>query len=256
MYAKLITVLVAPLGTAMVLLSCGLLMLMFAGSRPRLRRIGLWSIAVAVGWLWLWSTPLAGDALRGWIDDQAGARRIADLPTAQALVVLGGGVRGARPPRRPDPDLGSAGDRVWHAARLYRAGNANKVIVSGGVTRTGGGSEADAMGIFLRDLGVPAAAIILEGDSDNTQANALQVAQLLTREHIDRVLLVTSALHMPRARCLFEQAGVKLVAAPTDFEISDMSFDLLRFIPDADELDGSGRAIKELLGWSLCRFAP
>lgn len=253
MLSKLIAGLIAPLGTALLLASLGLLAIFVSAAHVRLRRIGLLLMVFAVGWLWLWSVPLVGDRLRGWIEDQAGARRIADLPKAQAIVVLGGGVRGARPPQRPDPDLGAAGDRVWHAARLYRAGKAERIILSGGITRTGDGSEADAMHVLLRDLGVPDAAIVIEGRSETTETNAQRVAELLARERVDGVLLVTSALHMPRARCLFERAGVRLVPAPTDFEIVGEPFDLLRLVPDADTLNGSGRAMKELLGWGLCK---
>lgn len=61
-------------------------------------------------------------------------------------------------------------------------------------------------------------------------------------------MLVTSALHMPRARAQFERAGLRVVPAPTDFEVIEMPLDLLQVVPSTAALDGSARAFKELLG--------
>ena len=64
-----------------------------------------------------------------------------ELPTADAIVVLGGGIRSQAYPR-PDVDFSEAGDRVWYGASLYRAGKAPKIIVSGGrITWKGGKSR-------------------------------------------------------------------------------------------------------------------
>ncbi len=282
MVAKLVKALISPLGTALFL---GVLALALSLAAGRARWAG-WQGrgalvgGVALGWLWLWSMPIASQALRGWLEDQAGPRTLAAVQPAPVMVVLGGGIRGPRPPRRPDPDLGAAADRVWHAARLYRAGKAPRLIVSGGMARTGDGTEAAAMRQFLVDLGVPAAVITLEEASTNTAGNARHLAEILAREdsaaaprgegressrddgrdstwddgrYLSRVdsreiLLVTSALHMPRARRQFEQAGFKVHPAPADFEVIAMPFDLLQVIPDAAALDGSARAFKELVG--------
>jgi uncharacterized SAM-binding protein YcdF (DUF218 family) len=254
MVAKLFTALISPLGTALFL---GVLALALSLAARRARwagwqRRGALVGGVALGWLWLWSMPIASQALRGWLEDQAGPRTLAAVQPAPVMVVLGGGIRGPRPPRRPDPDLGAAADRVWHAARLYRAGKAPRLIVSGGMARTGDGTEAAAMRQFLVDLGVPAAVITLEEASINTAGNARHLAEILAREESPaarrEILLVTSALHMPRARRQFERAGFKVHPAPADFEVIAMPFDLLQVIPDAAALDGSARAFKELVG--------
>ncbi len=247
MTAKLLTALISPLGTALLL---GLLALLLALlSRWRFfRRAACVFGLLAVAWLWLWSTPLASDVLRGWIEGQAGPRLVKDIPASEVMVVLGGGVSGPRLPQRPYPDLGAAADRLWHAARLFHAGKAQRILLSGGVVRTGDGSEAAAMKRLLLDLGVPATALLLEPGSGDTAGNARLTAKLLAGEGISEVLLVTSALHMPRARRLFERAGLTVIPAPTDFEVIPMPFDLLRIVPDARALDGSGRAMKELVG--------
>ena len=125
------------------------------------------------------------------------------------------------------------------------------LYLSGGTVRTGDDSEARNMRLFLEDLGVPASAIIEEGGSVNTAENAQRIASLLKAANVDSIMLVTSALHMPRARNLFAKAGLNVIPAPTDFEVIDMPLDILRVLPDAGALEGSAKAFKELLGYLL-----
>ena len=111
------------------------------------------------------------------------------------------------------------------------------------------------MRTLLLDLGVPDAAIGLEDESPNTAANAANTVRLLQARGLERPLLVTSALHMPRAVAQFEQAGMAVVPAPTDFEVIPQPAHLLQWLPSADALDGSGRALKELLGLRRLQLA-
>ena len=107
---------------------------------------------------------------------------------------------------------------------------------------------------FLADLGVPPEAILLEGRSRNTRENALYTAEILSAEGIDRVLLVTSALHMPRALATFRAAGIDAEPAPTDFEVMPEPAHLMRWLPDAEALSDSTRALKEYVGWWVYRW--
>lgn len=200
---KLLSQLAYPLGLAIGLALLALL-LMLRGWRRGAAAL----LSIGILWLFLWSMPVVSDRLRASLEERVKPEPIALIPQADAVVVLGGGIRGATP-RRPDPDLGQAADRVWHAARLYHAGKAPLIIVSGGSLPWLGERqpEADAMLAFLVDLGVPAHAILLEGRSMNTRENALYTAELLAREGHERVLLVTSALHMPRAWRPFARSG-------------------------------------------------
>ncbi len=249
MSTKILALCLAPLGTALLLGLLGVLLI--GSSRPHTVRRGRRLLLVAGLWLIVWSLPVVSESLRGAWEARAGERVWQRLPTAQALVVLGCGVSGAQPPLRPEPDMGQSADRLWHAARLYHAGKVPVVVLSGGVVRTGGGTEAQAMRQLLQDLGVPAAAIWLEDQSADTAGNAERVVRLLRARGIERPLLVTSALHMPRAVREFARAGLAVTPAPTDFEVIDPTQDLLQWLPSADALDGSGRVLKELLGWLM-----
>jgi len=252
MLAKLVALLISPLGTALLLMPLAVLMLLFVRVSPW-RRVGAGVAWIAVLWLWLWSTPLASNALRGRLEAATGPPSVDEVVPAEVAVVLGGGVSGPGMPLRKYPDLGSSADRVWHAARLFRAGKCDRICLSGGAVVAGEESEAEAMRGFLLDLGVPDSAIMLESSSTNTLANARFTREKLSGEGVDRIVLVTSALHMHRARRIFEHAGFEVIPAPTDFEVVRTPFAVLDLLPDAGALDGSSRAMKEILGYLLVR---
>ena len=239
---KVVIALLSPLGTSLVLailaLSC---------SRLHLKKSAMGLFLFALVWFWVWSTPVVSHYLRASIESQYPVRDMKQLPTAHAIIVLGGGMR---PPEQFEqlPDLTDGADRVWYAARLYRAGKAPLIVVSGGSDRaTSATSEAESMRLFLADLNVPGRAVLLEDTSRNTRQNAEFCARILKKKNIRQILLVTSALHMPRAEALFKAQGFYVIPAPTDHEARHR-FTSVDWLPDANALDGSARAMKEIVG--------
>jgi uncharacterized SAM-binding protein YcdF (DUF218 family) len=186
------------------------------------------------------------------------------LPTADAIVVLGGATKSKFPPR-PSVDLSEAGDRVLYGAQLYREGKAPFIIASGGRIdwRGGGPSESADLAEILKTLGVPDSAILQDPTSLNTYQNAVNVKQIITKRGIRRILLVTSAMHMPRSLRIFQRLGIDAIAAPTDFLVTQQELAepnssaqaiLLNILPDADRLGMTTRAIKEYIGTVIYRL--
>ena len=197
--------------------------------------------------LWVPSTPAVSDYLRASLERRHLPMALEQVPKADAIVVLGGAVAAALPPRLT-VDLSGASDRVLYAAQLYHAGKARLVIASGGAQREGP-AEAYAMAALLTEWGVPQEAIMLETASRNTYENAVNSKRLLGAHGLHQVLLVTSALHMPRALALFRALGIEAAPAPTDFEVVESGDKtLLQWLPDAGALEGSTRALKEYFG--------
>lgn len=241
---KSVALLLAPLGMALLL---GVLALVTGV--VRWRKLGWMLGCLAVAWLYIWSTPWLSIHARSAIEAAHPARLAVDVESVPTAVVLGGGVASPVPPARFMPDLGRSADRVWFAAQLFHAGKVERIVLCGAVdSRLGGLSEAESMRIFILDLGVPDAAIHLESTSINTRQNAVHVAHLLNEWGVDRLLLVTSALHMPRARRQFEAQGLVVFPAATDHEAVDTAWDIRKLLPDSESLGGSGRAIKEWIG--------
>ena len=250
--SRILTQLTYPLTLCLVLVPLGLLLM-----RWHWRRLGGGLIAFGLGWMLLWSLPMPSFWLRASLERQVPQKAAADYRAVAAIITLGGGVNGDRPGWRDGPDLSSAADRVWFAARLYHAGRAPLVILAGGIALDNASPEpeADAMATFIEDLGVPASALLLERDSRTTWENAVNANQLLHERHIEKALLVTSALHMPRAMATFSKQGIAIIPAPTDFEAVPPSGSwLLRWLPDVDALEGSSRALKEYLGLWVYRL--
>lgn len=251
MLSKILTQLAMPLGTAALCLFIGLVLLAL-----RRQATGVVVIVVGIGWVWLWSTPVFSHWVRGSLEHRYPPIAVADLPAADAIVVLGGAMGVSAPPRR-NPDLGSAADRVWHAARIYHAGKAKNIILSGGALPwlRGQGLETAAMSAFLRDLGVPKDRLILEQRGSTTRGNALETKRVIDSKGMARILLVTSALHMARADASFRAVGIDAIPAATDHEIlSSDGMTWLDFLPDAGALAGSSRALKEYLGLWVYRL--
>lgn len=221
------------------------------------RCAGALLLTVAVGWVWLWSTPAFSDWLRATLEQRYPSTPLERLPAADAIVVLGGLVEAAAPPERLDPNLGAAADRIWHAARLYRAGKAPWVLASGGNLPWSGieQPESSVMAELLQELGVPATAILQEPGSRTTRENRDRSLPILRANGIHRILLVTSALHMPRALALFRATDLEVIPAPTDFEVhTPNNAHPLRWLPDAQALADGSRAFKEYLGWWVDRW--
>jgi uncharacterized SAM-binding protein YcdF (DUF218 family) len=249
-FRAVMALLVSPLGTALLLISSGLLVLLLASEqRRRLRRAAGWAALCGLAWLWLWATPAASHALRAMIEAQAGPSDVQALQPTEVAVVLGGGVSGLRPGVRLVPDRDSAANRVWHGAQLYRAGHARVLLLSGGQMRADEEPESLAMQALLRDLGIPEAATLLESRSTTTRENARYSAEIVRQRGLKRITLVTSALHMRRARLEFERVGLEVQPAATDFESLGRRTVARDWIPGTEALDSSARAFKEVVGY-------
>lgn len=248
---KLLSVFAFPLGTSLLAVVLGLL-----AWAAGWRRLGGLVGGLATLWLWACSTPLVAGALLASLEDPWPPVPVAALPEADVVVVLGGGM--APPPAGwPHADLGPAADRYWHAARIYHAGRAPRILISGGNVwehERARPSEAAVVRGFLEDLGVPPDAIVEEGGSRNTHENAEHTAALLAQRGWRRVLLVTSASHMGRARATFARAGVETVAAATDHSLPSGAPDVLAVLPQAAALEGTTKALKEYLGRVVYRL--
>lgn len=165
--------------------------------------------------------------------------------------MLGGGVVAPLKPRLK-AEMNDGGDRLTMAAELLHAGKAPYILVSGGQVFSDPDilSEADYHVDFLRNLNVPADAIVLEKKSRNTAENATFSREVLDQRGDKHILLVTSAFHMPRSVLLFGQTDLRVTAVTTDLRNSlSKRPEILYWLPDADALAASQTAVREHLGY-------
>jgi uncharacterized SAM-binding protein YcdF (DUF218 family) len=169
-----------------------------------------------------------------------------------AAIVLGGGIDPGASAVTGQAELNAAGDRILAGFELLQSGRARSVLLSAGGPRPAEPVEADWAAALYRRLGIPADRIVLERESRNTHENAEQSARIVRERGWRSLLLVTSAMHAPRALASFQAAGLSPDLLPVDFRRGPGSFGLL---PRASALEESTDALRELAGRLVYRWA-
>jgi len=220
------------------------------------RTIAISSLVFSIAVIWISSLPVVSDHYYAGLERQHLPVAVKDSPLADAIIVLGGAVGPAKYPRKY-LELFDGSDRVLHAARLYRFGKAPLVIAIGGNIpwMDTGKPEALLIQDLLNEWGVPSQHIITGRHSQNTYENALETKEILQEHRLQTVLLVTSALHMPRALAVFRSQGIDAIPSPADFGVVDKK-ELIIFdwLPNVDALRKTTRAIKEHLGYAVYKW--
>lgn len=174
---------------------------MGAGMSGR-RRIGL------MGWLWrlgalllLWLLGVAAWII--WVGDRDQAA------PADAIIVLGAAAYDAK----PSPVFE---ERIRHGLDLYRQGYAPKLIFTGGF---GGSrarfSESQVARRYALKQKVPAADILIETKSRTTRQNLVEAKQVMVKNNLHRVIVVSDPLHMARALRLSKELDIDALASST-----------------------------------------
>ena len=266
---KIVGFLVSPIGGA---IAGGVIAVVCA--RLGRKRMAKWIGGLTVAWLWLWMTPImtwvVGVPLEREFLVDGKVPLVESFPEADAIVLLGGSM-GIETNLSSYAEMWSGADRVWQAARLYRAGKANKIIA------TGNGAVDTTLPLLL-DFGVAKADVSFM-DAVNTEEEARSIGKMLVRsvgveelgvkelrvgsggveesdpiKHFStarpKVLLVTSAWHMKRARLMFEKYApeIEVVCASADFEMSMAAKKGWSVLPDAYSLHLNSVAFHEWVG--------
>lgn len=234
-----LTALLIPPGLLFIALAAGLVL---QRSRPRTGR-GL-LVAGTTG-LYLLSMPLTGTFLLQQWETKPGTAHAS--PSAQAIVVLGGGRYPDAPEYSGDTVSSSTLVRLRYAALLHRQ-TGLPLLVSGGSPDGSKINEAELMAQTLEQaFRVPVR--WREGRSANTLENARLSRETLAHENIRRVYLVTHAWHMPRSLMVFEDAGFEVIPAPTAHATGETAgLTVLDFLPNITGLRDSAIFFHEAIG--------
>ena len=257
---KLLPIFVYPLGLTL-LLCIAALGLSFAGRDGPLRM----SILLAVVLLWLASTPVVARLIWGMLEQQNLSAPIEKISSKDVIVVLGGGLAWqtgmestSDPVMQTARLLCGASDRLVQAALLWRAGKGQTIIISSGALPWAPSSvsptEINLAAEILEAYGVPSDLIIRDTNSRNTRENAINTAAIWREKHFRSGLLVTSAIHMPRALASFRKAGLDVTPWPADLGGRYPPSSIFDFLPDARYLAVTTGAIKEWVGLAVYRL--
>ena len=154
--------------------------------------------------------------------------------------------------------FGNSSDRLFQTIALYKTGKIKRILISSGsanlIKKTR--KEADLAFNYLKEIGIPDTAILIENQSRNTLENASYSAKLINEKIPNAsVLVITSAWHIPRAKLIFSKHfKTPVYYYPTNY-IGKSEYDWSDFIiPSAESLDNWGILIKELIGLITDRF--
>jgi uncharacterized SAM-binding protein YcdF (DUF218 family) len=134
------------------------------------------------------------------------------------IVVLGGVISPDISSARGVVALSDAAERITVAVELARRYPNARIIFSGGTGALFGGAlEAPFAVKEFESLGIAHDRITAEEQSRNTIENAVFSRLLAQPKPGERWLLVTSAIHMPRAIVAFRAAGFPVEACPVNW---------------------------------------
>ncbi len=243
--SKLLDIALSPLGWTLFLVGGGLAL---RKRRPRLAvACGVLGLLVLVGFS---LDPVANKLWRALETPPLSSARPGDR--WDAVIVLSGLVDDAATEAFGRPAYNDNVERLLETFQLLRSDRARFVLISGGSGRLGGGPpEADVIAQQLEAWGIDRSRIVLERGSRNTHENAAASTAIVHDRGWRKVLLVTSAFHMPRALGCFRKEGLAVDTLAVDFR-SNPGFGLP--LPRATALGRSEEAIRELAGRVIYRL--
>ncbi len=183
-----------------------------------------------------------------------------DFEGVSAVVILGAGSMAQSPEEGGGSSLSlHAARRFLYALRIAQRLNLPLLYTGGRVFETAQEeSEAEAAGRYLADCAIDAGRYTIEAESKSTWENAKYTAALLRKEGSSdpKVILVTSAFHMPRAMASFRKHGLDAVPAPSDYLAKRGRRSWADWMPGAEAMIKIHIASHEYLGGIWYFFKP
>jgi len=238
--SKTVGQLTDPLMWALLLGAAGAVVLW----RTSKRRAGLSLVGGGVFVLLFFSLPVVSDQLWSWME--AGAHRSYQPGVTYDAVVLLGGMTNPGGNTAETADWDDAVDRLIVTHELLATGHAQYAIVSGGRHRPDQLPEAEYLAKQLEAWGIDPSRIIVEPKARNTRENATLSKALIEQHGFHRVVIVTSAIHMPRAEGCFRAVEQPVDTLPTDRHM--VNWPGVHLVPHSENLAGSSQAIHEWVG--------
>jgi uncharacterized SAM-binding protein YcdF (DUF218 family) len=235
---KLLPLLFSPLMLVLLLLALAWLL------RKR------WPVFVAAGLLYLASNNLVADRLLHMLESRYAPVPIASAGPADAVVVLGG-IFGVPEADGIMPNFGQASERIEGGIRLVQHKRAPLLVLAGARLpwRPDDISEGERGRREAIEHGIAPEKILITSEVADTVDEATAVAAMVRERGWKRVILVTSALHMPRAARMFRWRGVPFTPFPVDYLYDPhRSMTPLDLLPNANALGDTSSVLRECYG--------
>jgi len=210
----------------------------------RSRRAGMAGLCIIL----LFSSAFTASFLTRFVEKNDPPIAIETLAEADAIIVLSGMVSHSFIGGKSNYDFGDATDRLFAGIALAKADKAPKLIFTRGqMPWSTGKPEGEILAQKAIEFGIERARIFLSPYAQNTEQEAIGLSDILTASD-SRIILVTSAFHMPRARSIFTNYGFEVISFPTDHQTFSKKITFQDFLPQAGALNKSSFAIREMMG--------
>ena len=235
-FHKILPLIFSPLFFIISLIIFGLII----GSK----KISLTGVIILV----ILSMPIVSDKLIAYLESDYELIKPSKVESADAVVVLSGMVKTIQTKNGLDYEWGEAADRIFAGIDLFKSNKAPVLILTGGkLPWSIGVPEGEYLRNVAIDLGVPKKDILITENVENTDQEAKAIKKILLLDN-PKVILVTSAFHMPRAQLVFEAAGINVIPFPVDFIIGAQKITFMSFIPSAGSFASTSFFVREIIG--------
>ena len=231
---------ILPLIFSPLILVIGLIIL---GIIFNLRKFSLIGLIVLI----LSSLPIISNKFIAYLEKDYQPIEIAEIENVDAIVVLSGMIRVIGDEENLKYEFTDSVDRFSAGLDLFNNNKSPILILTRGKMPW---SIGIAEGEYLKELaikyGVSEENIILTDEVQNTDQEAKAIKEILTEDA--KIILVTSAFHMPRAEKVFKAANINLIPFPVDFQNSKSKTTMMDFIPSAGSLFDTSHFVREMIG--------
>jgi uncharacterized SAM-binding protein YcdF (DUF218 family) len=204
-------------------------------------------IWIALMCLLLLSTPVVSSFLFAQLEAVGSRKTPADMLPADAIVVLSGMTHSIRTEKGIISEWNDP-DRFFGGMELIKAKKAPIIIFTKGkLPWKIGPPESELLQATAIEMGVHPQQILVTGEVENTEDESREVKKILQSKG-NRIILVTSAYHMRRAKITFDNNGLEIQPYPVDFKVGEYALTPMDFIPNPGSLATTEKCVKELMG--------
>ena len=208
------------------------------------KKISFAGVAILV----IFSMPIISKKLITYLESDYELIQPSGVKSADAVVVLSGMVKTIQTKNGLDYEWGEAADRIFAGIDLFKLNKAPVLILTGGkLPWSIGVSEGEYLKDVAIKFGVPEKDILITENVENTDQEAKAIKNLLLLDN-PKIILVTSAFHMPRAQLVFKAAGINVIPFPVDFRIGAQKITFMNFIPSASSFSATSFFVREIIG--------
>ena len=207
-----------------------------------------WMIKLSCVIFLISSLPITSHLIWKDLEKQHPPKSLSALGSYDAVVVLSGMLSGFADGDNFRIDWGDP-DRFFAGINILKSGKAEHLIFTRGkMPWSNIPPEGELLKAKAIELGINESQILLSDLAMNTAEEARVVAQLMSLHKIEKVLLVTSSFHMPRAKFLFDRQNIESVPFAVDFKATGKKLTWLSFLPNAVNFGRTSSGIREYIG--------